>query len=39
MKGGVYRMLTNQQGFLKHLLQKPTANLRKPYGIQINKAF
>lgn len=25
----------NQQGFLKHLLQKPVANLRKPYGTAI----
>lgn len=27
----------NQQGFLKHLLQKPVANLRKPYGISIQE--
>lgn len=26
-----------QQGFLKHLLQKPVANLRKPYGISIQE--
>ena len=25
----------NQQGFLKHLLQKPSASLRKPYGTSI----
>ena len=27
----------NQQGFLKHLLQKPVANLRKPYGNTIHE--
>ena len=27
----------NQQGFLKHLLQKPVANLRKPYGTAIQE--
>lgn len=27
----------SQQGFLKHLLQKPAANLRKPYGISIRE--
>ena len=27
----------NQQGFLKHLLQKPVANLRKPYGTTIQE--
>ncbi len=27
----------NQQGFLKHLLQKPVANLRKPYGTVIEE--
>lgn len=27
----------NQQGFLKHLLQKPVANLRKPYGTSIQE--
>ena len=27
----------NQQGFLKHLLQKPVANLRKPYGTSIRE--
>lgn len=27
----------NQQGFLKHLLQKPVANLRKPYGATIQE--
>lgn len=27
----------NQQGFLKHLLQKPVANLRKPYGSNIQE--
>ena len=27
----------NQQGFLKHLLQKPVANLRKPYGSTIRE--
>ncbi|WP_291528993.1 BT4734/BF3469 family protein [Bacteroides sp. UBA939] len=27
----------NQQGFLKHLLQKPVANLRKPYGNTIRE--
>ena len=27
----------NQQGFLKHLLQKPAANLRKPYGNAIRE--
>ena len=27
----------NQQGFLKHLLQKPVANLRKPYGSSIRE--
>ena len=27
----------SQQGFLKHLLQKPVANLRKPYGIAIQE--
>lgn len=27
----------NQQGFLKHLLQKPVANLRKPYGSSIQE--
>ena len=27
----------NQQGFLKHLLQKPAANLRKPYGSTIHE--
>lgn len=27
----------NQQGFLKHLLQKPVANLRKPYGSTIQE--
>ena len=27
----------NQQGFLKHLLQKPVANLRKPYGNAIRE--
>ena len=27
----------NQQGFLKHLLQKPAANLRKPYGSTIRE--
>ena len=26
-----------QQGFLKHLLQKPVANLRKPYGSSIQE--
>ena len=26
-----------QQGFLKHLLQKPVANLRKPYGTSIQE--
>lgn len=26
-----------QQGFLKHLLQKPVANLRKPYGASIRE--
>lgn len=28
---------SNQQGFLKHLLQKPVANLRKPYGTTIQE--
>lgn len=28
---------SNQQGFLKHLLQKPAANLRKPYGNSIQE--
>lgn len=28
---------TNQQGFLKHLLQKPAASLRKPYGSSIQE--
>lgn len=28
---------SNQQGFLKHLLQKPVANLRKPYGSTIQE--
>lgn len=27
----------NQQGFLKHLLQKPVASLRKPYGSSIQE--
>ena len=27
----------NQQGFLKHLLQKPVANLRKPYGTSVRE--
>lgn len=27
----------NQQGFLKHLLQKPVANLRKPYASSIQE--
>lgn len=27
----------NQQGFLKHLLQKPVANLRKPHGNSIRE--
>lgn len=27
----------NQQGFLKHLLQKPAASLRKPYGSSIQE--
>ena len=27
----------SQQGFLKHLLQKPAANLRKPYGTAIRE--
>lgn len=27
----------NQQGFLKHLLQKPSASLRKPYGTSIRE--
>ena len=27
----------HQQGFLKHLLQKPVANLRKPYGSSIQE--
>ena len=27
----------NQQAFLKHLLQKPMANLRKPYGMSIRE--
>lgn len=27
----------SQQGFLKHLLQKPVANLRKPYGTAIQE--
>lgn len=27
----------HQQGFLKHLLQKPSANLRKPYGTSIRE--
>ena len=27
----------NQQAFLKHLLQKPVANLRKPYGTAIQE--
>ncbi|MEL5896382.1 BT4734/BF3469 family protein [Bacteroides sp. GD17] len=27
----------NQQGFLKHLLQKPVANLRKPYGSTVRE--
>lgn len=27
----------NQQGFLKHLLQKPVASLRKPYGTAIQE--
>lgn len=27
----------SQQGFLKHLLQKPAANLRKPYGNAISE--
>lgn len=27
----------NQQGFLKHLLQKPVANLRKPHGSTIQE--
>ncbi len=27
----------NQQGFLKHLLQKPVANLRKPHGSSIQE--
>lgn len=27
----------NQQSFLKHLLQKPVANLRKPYGSSIQE--
>lgn len=27
----------NQQGFLKHLLQKPVTNLRKPYGNAIRE--
>ena len=26
-----------QQGFLKHLLQKPVANLRKPYGATVHE--
>lgn len=30
-------MSGNQQGFLKHLLQKPVANLRKPYGNAIRE--
>lgn len=29
------QITVNQQGFLKHLLQKPVANLRKPYGTAI----
>ena len=28
---------STQQGFLKHLLQKPTANLRKPYGTSVRE--
>ena len=28
---------TNQQAFLKHLLQKPSASLRKPYGTSIQE--
>ena len=27
----------NQQGFLKHLLQKPVSNVRKPYGTSIRE--
>ena len=27
----------NQQAFLKHLLQKPSASLRKPYGVSIRE--
>lgn len=27
----------SQQGFLKHLLQKPVANLRKPYGTTVRE--
>ena len=27
----------NQQGFLKHLLQKPVVNLRKPYGTSVRE--
>ncbi len=27
----------NQQGFLKYLLQKPIANLRKPYGTSVRE--
>ena len=31
------QITVNQQGFLKHLLQKPTANLRKPYGTSVRE--
>ena len=31
------QITVNQQGFLKHLLQKPVANLRKPYGTSIRE--
>lgn len=31
------QITVNQQGFLKHLLQKPSANLRKPYDTSIRE--
>lgn len=31
------QITVNQQGFLKHLLQKPVANLRKPYGTSVRE--
>ena len=31
------QITANQQGFLKHLLQKPAANLRKPYGATVRE--